>query len=177
MAVGTFNFAADIIAGELVRLVNSSLGSTLGLNVYQTGRLNSLPAPENIDSFLNALFCVYGTMAVRFQNTDAEVGDVIAGVGVKHEFELVYFRKQSPTEAVDDLMIQSLQKIGALFLLPSNIQLPNIAATDGLSVVWAVPSEYTLDHPLNAIFDTEEYQTSVGSVKMEVQVTYLPTTS
>jgi hypothetical protein len=150
----------DEIGQALVQELHTALPS-LGLTVYEQGTLAHLPAPEDLDSSLPALFvCFEGTeqfelfMAQRFR--------------VRYRFKVRYCERQIDGANPTRNMAQRLSLIAAA-VASSRFSLLSLEGTPGLDVMKVQPTKIDLDNEEHHIMSLPEIRVSVGHIDLVVE--------
>lgn len=150
----------DEIGQALVNELHTAL-PTLGLTLWEQGTLAHLPAPQDLDSSLPALFvCFEGTeqfelfMAHRFR--------------VRYRFLVRYCERQADGENPTRSMAQKLSQISAA-IASSRFSLTSLDGTPGLDVMKVLPTRISLDNDENSMMSHPEIRVSVGHIELVVE--------
>lgn len=146
------------IADELVRIV-TTLKTSLGLKVVSIGDLSQLPAPDLLDTWLDAVLIDPGKHEKdkeSFQNYE-----------VTHFFKIYYLRRCSDSEEITRKAITGLLTLERT--LEENWNLPSCAWPTGISLTDFMLSKGDYDDPVNAFFAENDVPISALSLDLQVK--------
>lgn len=149
------------IGQALVDALYSSLGASLGLKIWEQGTLAHLPAPEDLDDNLPALF-------VSFENTEQFELFMAHRFRVVYLYRLRYCQRQQDGLNPTREMASKLSQIAAA-IASRRFSLPSLDGIPGLDVMKVLPRSIDLANDENSWMSALEVRVSVGHILIAVE--------
>jgi len=145
------------IMDHLVGLINTNLSTELGLKVVSKGNLTSLPAPQDLENWLNA---------VLIEPKNHIIEKIAQGViDVTYNFRILFLRKRADGEEYLATDVEKAEKISELLL--DNYTLGSLGIPE-ISCESCLPKRTDYESEEQALFDGLEL--NIGVVATEVEV-------